>query len=391
MGRKQLDAKCIRQPKGDPNGVFYAVWSEPKFSKAKGRTVMRQMRETSNTRNQKEAIGWFNGWLQGDQEKIDNQGRLTVGQAEAYYNEQHVDVHVVNPQGQKNTLARVCEFLDRDAFMDEVKTEDMTNYLKKRRKDPGVRRNSTMEDSSIWTEISTFKTCRAFALTNGLFKIKEGVVFNVKIPDTEPRTGDAAVLTRGEVERLMVAAQDHGKHDRRRLGSLYRWLAIAVATGRRTGAIETLEWTQVNFETGIINFLKPGQKETKKVKGAIPIDPWLRPILEIASKERLPDNPWVLDTPGRKYLAVVQLAAKLGLKHVHPHMLRHSYGTWKVQENANSFAVAQTMGVSEATAQKYYFHGSPEYQRKLVEKHALPEGFGKVRPGRPLLKVVKKA
>lgn len=367
MGRKLKPPRLVK-PAGQTSGIWYVAY--------KGEEV-----STGHT-NHAEAIKWMDGWINGKKEQKANEGRWTVGDAEAFYNSQHCDLHVKAAKEKKRRLAKVCDFVKRETFLDQVATEDMTNFLIHRRKDPGIKKGTCMKDSTIWTEISDFKTCRLFSLNRAKFVPDPKRVFKVSIPEQKPRAGDVAVLTKEEVALLLEAAQDYGEHDRELLGSLYLWLVLAIATGRRTNAIETLRWTQVDWVNGIINFLKPGEVESKKVKGSIAINPWLYPKLEQAYNEMLendPHNPWVVGFPGRKYNALMRLTRKMGMRHVHPHMLRHTYGSWMVRDGANPFEVAEAMSVSIDTAQKYYFHGSAEHLRKLVNKHALPADFGDIK------------
>lgn len=428
MPRKKLEPRCKRYPdENNPKHPFFIFWSEPTFSKAKGKIVERTKRKPCGTTDQKEATAFFNGWLKGETDKVANEGRMTVGEAETYFIEYHVKVDVFPGKNDKNlkhiygNLNRVCTFFGRDTYMGDLGPDDITKYLLVRRagklKGPWkIRRNLTVEylppcsDNASWHDISSFRAMRNFCLERG--KLKMADCFKIKIPEPDFDIDEVKAFTVEEVEEMTKLAQTIGHCDKaKRYTSLYRWLIIAIATGRRTEAIETLRWDRnIIWEKGEmvkIDFRRREEgkggalkvmKETKKRRGVIPISDWLRPHLAAFYAQRLPGNPWVLDTDGSKYLSFKRLCAMIGLPEAHPHMTRHTFGTWKVngvfgdngETGANPWDVAETMGCTVKTAQKHYFHGTAAHKQKVLKKFSPPVGFGAVKLAGSGLRLVGK-
>jgi integrase len=390
MGRKQ-QTPTLEIPKDSTNGIYYIFFTGPKWSPAQQRMVTKPQRESTGHTDFKLAFDYMNGWLQGEKEREKNKTRLTVRAGVDYYIDQQVDVHCTPDSAAdvKRRLNAFCGWFGWDRFVDELAKDDLTNYIKERRKDRGYR-GTRKKDYSIWSDIAAFRTMRNFCRDNG--KLSADGLLKFKIPE---RTVDASVVkyfTRDEAARLMTAAEDYGRCKATRFTPIYRWLIIALGTGRRAEAIESLKWSSVDMVKRTIDFRRPDQPETKKRRGTIPISDWLWPFMEAFYNDRLklhlPGQDFVLDTPTAMYHAFKGVAVRAGLPDAHPHMTRHTFGTWMVQDGADPKAVADAMCVSVAVACKYYFHGSHTHQKKVLEQFGPKPGFGKVRVKRADLKLV---
>jgi integrase len=187
----------------------------------------------------------------------------------------------------------------------------------------------------------------------------------IELPGTsEPRD---RWLTFDEADRLLAAALN-GTPDDKPLPRVYRFVALALNTAARRGAILELRRSQVDMKAGIIYLNPPGRKQTKKRRAKVPISDALRPIVERIMRE-IPDRPdaHLLDHGGsiRTAFESAVSRAKLG-SDVTPHVLRHTKATWAALAGMSMFDIAGVLGDSVATVTKTYAHHHPDYLRDVV-------------------------
>ena len=132
-------------------------------------------------------------------------------------------------------------------------------------------------------------------------------------------------LTPDEVERLMLAAKNLGRHGHRDA----TLILIAFRHGLRVSELVALRWDAVDLRQGLLHVsrLKNGVDSTHPVRG-----PELRALRKL--QREYPDTPYLFVTERkgpltasavRKIVARAGETAKLGMP-IHPHMLRHSTG-----------------------------------------------------------------
>lgn len=171
-------------------------------------------------------------------------------------------------------------------------------------------------------------------------------------------------LTEAEVQQLQEAADRVGG-----AGGLF--VHIALATAARRHSIESLSWSQIDFDAGLIQFNQPGRQRTRKRRVAVPISNELAPRLREA-RERTPGD-FVLgstkaitkkfDTVCR---AAYQATGNSRFLLVTPHTLRHTWATLAARAGVSMFEVAGVLGDSLTTVQRNYLHHSPDHLRNAV-------------------------
>lgn len=168
-------------------------------------------------------------------------------------------------------------------------------------------------------------------------------------------------LDKKEIEMLKNAAAPESRGD--------IFLRIVLATGARKRVIETLEWNQVNFATGMISFEKPGAKRTNKKKPTVPMNGDLRLYLEKMHAKRV--NNYVLGgtTPINK--ALDAMAKRAGVLGVTPHVLRHTWASHASMNGVPLGEIARVLGDSIVTVEKVYAKFQPGYLKNAVEQAAL--------------------
>lgn len=184
----------------------------------------------------------------------------------------------------------------------------------------------------------------------------------IKLPAASPPRD--RWLTHKEADALLDAARGDAKN----LPRVYRFVALALGTASRKGALLHIQRQQIDMDKGIVYLNPAGRAQTNKRRAVVPISDDLRPILA-QMLNQIPDEPgaYLLDHPGsiRTSFATAIVKAKLG-KDVTPHTLRHTWATWAAQAGTPMFDIAGVLGDSLATVIKTYAHHSPDHLRAAV-------------------------
>lgn len=199
-----------------------------------------------------------------------------------------------------------------------------------------------------------------------LIKLTAAINYAVKhgrITDTErnhlevppqPASADRW-LSKTEVSALMQAADARTR--------LFLW--IALATGARRHAIETLEWGQVDFETKVIHLLKAGETQTSKRRASVPMSDVLIEQLQHAFSR---DDRYVLGTPREAYTGFMRAVRAAGLVDVTPHTIRHTSATWMARRGVPLWKIAGILGNSTTMVERTYAKHCPQDLRGAVEE-----------------------
>lgn len=137
---------------------------------------------------------------------------------------------------------------------------------------------------------------------------------------------------------------------------------LALYTGARTGAVLDLTWDRVNFDTGLIDYRKPGRAQTKKRRTVSPMTPALRRALLHAHKHRRCDHviSWGGSRIDRIARAFIARAEKAGLKDISPHVLRHTFASWAVRKGVPIYSVGKALGQTVASTTERYAKLAPD-------------------------------
>lgn len=170
-------------------------------------------------------------------------------------------------------------------------------------------------------------------------------------------------LSRKEAARLLWAMR--GKRQRHAL----LFTRIALYTGARTQAILDLTWDRVDFDSGLIDFRKPGRRETKKRRTVAPMTRKLRRMLLHAYKHRRGDHvvSWAGKSVGRVAKAVIGHAERVGIKDFSPHVLRHTFASWAVRNRVPIYTVGKVLGQTVASTTARYAKLAPDDLRDAME------------------------
>ncbi len=190
-------------------------------------------------------------------------------------------------------------------------------------------------------------------------------------------TEEPSYLSAEESNRLLEACRE----DR----DLYTFTALGLSTGMRVGEIINLTWPDVDLRRGVVRVRpKTGGQDlrTWRVKTGdirdIPANDFLSDILK--KHPRHITSPYVLHQrkDGRPFTdwtmqqRIGRAGKKAGLSHVHPHLLRHTFGTHLAANGVDVVAIQRLMGHTDITMTMRYLHAAPNRMKGAVE--TLPFG-----------------
>ncbi len=160
-------------------------------------------------------------------------------------------------------------------------------------------------------------------------------------------------LTREEFQALLDGA---------RMPHVRLFIAVALATAGRMGAILDLTWDRVDFKHGTIA-LANGQHKVKG-RATVPMTPEVRIALEEAYKGRTSN--YVIEYGGEKVASIKkgvgEAARRAKLDGVSAHVLRHTAAVWMASAGVSLDKIAQFMGHTDTRmTYKHYARFSPTH------------------------------
>jgi integrase len=226
-------------------------------------------------------------------------------------------------------------------------------------KDPDAAPRITV--STARRELVTLKASINYAWKEG----KLAAPVPVHLPPE--RAGRTRWLTRAEAARLLWAAWRTNKH-------VAKFILLGLYTGSRHSAILGLRWIPdpdtgwIDLENGLIYRRGVDEQETKKRRPPVPISDRL--AAHLRRWKKVPST-FVMEWEGERLLKLrrswnrARRLAGLG-PDVTPHILRHTFATWALQEGVSLAKVAGTIGSTESMIEDRYGHHHPDHLRDVV-------------------------
>jgi integrase len=170
-------------------------------------------------------------------------------------------------------------------------------------------------------------------------------------------------LTRQEVAKLFRQLRT------KRSRHVLLFCRLALYTGARTGAILDLTWDRVSFESGLIDYRKPGRRATKKRRTVAPMTRKVRRMLAHAKKHARSAHvvSWAGEPIDRVAKAAIAHAEKVGIEDFSPHVLRHTFASWAVQKRVPIYTVGKALGQTVASTTERYAKLAPDDVREAME------------------------
>ena len=149
------------------------------------------------------------------------------------------------------------------------------------------------------------------------------------------------------------------------------FVALALETAARRGAIYDLTWDRVNLEQGLIDYRVPGRRVTKKRRVQVPISDRLGPVLEAAWLAAPKDvdgraTGRLLGATGCLRRAFWVFCHTIDVPWVTPHVLRHTWASLAAMNGVSLWDIAQVLGDTIATVEANYLHLTPGHLRGAI-------------------------
>ena len=293
---------------------------------------------------------------------------ITLGELSAYYMREHVPT-LANPATAIKCFERLLPYWG-DFKLSDVRKSLCLEYLAYRKKEfiqwqrsSVYKTQRELSDETVRRELEQLQAAIRYAHRDNVISMYPSI-WKPKKSHSKSRW-----LTRKEAARLIREARKMPS------ASVYLplFILIALYTGARSEAVLTLKWSQIDFESEVIDF-RSGQRSQTKGRAAVPIPRRLLRELRAAHVMRL-SNVYVLQRESANDLPIKSIknsfgtaCTRAGLIGVTPHTLRHTSASWLVQKGVPIYEVARYLGHSSvAMVEKTYGHMAPEHLKRAKE------------------------
>ena len=174
------------------------------------------------------------------------------------------------------------------------------------------------------------------------------------------------VLDADEAVQLVELPTDGelGRRDRALLELFY-------SSGLRLSELCALIWRDLDFDTGLVNVLGKGNRERRVPFGSharTALQGWRAESGGAATAPVFPGRMGGPITQRAVQIRIRQLAQRQGLfKHVHPHMLRHSFASHILESSGDLRGVQELLGHADIATTQIYTHLDFQHLAKVYD------------------------
>lgn len=236
--------------------------------------------------------------------------------------------------------------------IDRIKHADAEEYQKQRKDGILVVRKKNVSNATVNREIFILKHMFKKAVEWGYLKINP--VQNVKKLKEPP--GRKRYVKPDEWPRLIQECSPE----------LRNIVIFARHTGLRRGEIFNLQWTDIDWENRLITI---GERKNN-TSIIIPVKEIVFRMLETMRKTVSSTYVFPGKDGKRRYTLRTAFEAacrRAGIKNLHFHDLRHTFGTDLANKGVDTFTIKQLMGHKSIVSTMRYVHITHERMRKALE------------------------
>ncbi|MDP9127153.1 MAG: tyrosine-type recombinase/integrase [Pseudomonadota bacterium] len=320
------------------NGTWYITWTKESENGQRTEGSRRISTRTNDRREAEQFRAQFLAGLKNPSPKSEP----TIGYLLDRYRNEH-GVQVRSLETIDYSLKSLKPFFG-DLFPSQMTNSLLKEYALINSKEKKV------SNGTILRRLGVLKTALSYAEGNRWIERQPPFIMPVKQP--APRD---LWYTRDQVNLLLEKAKSP---------HLRLFIMLGVATAARSAAILELNWSQVDFAAGIINF---GRGHGNKRRAIVPMNVDLREALFNAKELAQTAN--VIEFKGKTVRSIKKSFAKLCKENSiegSPHILRHTAATWLVMDGVPLSEVARLLGDSERTVEKVYGKHAPDYLNRAV-------------------------
>lgn len=253
----------------------------------------------------------------------------------------------------------------QDDMPDKIKIEDYITELHRKYKQKTIKRKiasvkayyNYLEETEIISE-------------NPFRKIK----VKFKETSTLPR-----IIPREEIEQLLNYIYEYGnKICQKRNKYWLRDLSVIemfFATGARVHEISNIKADCINLNTGLIKIMGKGGKERYVQVATKAVLKILRKYYEMNNEAIKKSGYFFVNSRGGRYteqsmrLMLKKYTKLAGIeRNITPHMFRHSFATYLIEEGVDVSCVQQILGHSSIKTTQIYIHIAAKKQAEILRK-----------------------
>ncbi len=267
----------------------------------------------------------------------------------------------------RSDLMQFAAFCDRKCSRPMVRVDRIVigEYLKH------MQSQRNLRTSSVLRHTASLKMFYRFAVARG--KIPENPTEHLETAHGWRKLPD--VMNRPQIEALLKAvdpAHPLALRDQAIIELFY-------ACGLRASELADLTERNVHAELGVIRVIGKGRKERiipvgKPARAAMEkYMRELRPKLLAVSKSRVPNV--FVSRSGQRINRIVlwqrldRISRAAGLKHIHPHKLRHTFATHLLSGGADLRIVQELLGHSDIGTTQIYTHVDADRLKNVHRQH----------------------
>ncbi|GEM_PF-3828290 len=229
------------------------------------------------------------------------------------------------------------------------------------------------EHSSINRELTVIKKMISLAEAEGkiqqnpFIQGRKNMLKNLPVEEKEPR-----YLTLDEIRRLVEAAE-----------SAPRWkkiLMFLICTGLRKGELQFLRWKDVNLDRRLITITSHSGHITKNRRVRyVPLnDTAMRILLDLRQESGESEYVFGVNEGSRPFVnnfdrSFRKIVQRAGLNDVHPHTLRHTFGSHHAMKGTSLISIKKMLGHLSPRMTEHYAHLSQDSLLEAAQKFELAE------------------
>lgn len=184
------------------------------------------------------------------------------------------------------------------------------------------------------------------------------------------------IIPREEIEKLLNCMYSYSQGTEMEDKYLLRDLAVVevfFATGARVYEISNIKAECIDLTTGLIRFMGKGGKERYVQIGEPDVLELLKRYYEVSKDSIDRSGYFFTNQRGERFteqsirLMLRKYVKQAGIKrHITPHMFRHSFATYLIEEGVDVSCVQQILGHSSIKTTQIYIHIAAKKQAEIL-------------------------
>ena len=227
-----------------------------------------------------------------------------------------------------------------------------------------------VSDSTLRRELGALNAALAHAVRGRVLTLD--AVPHIALPPA----GQARDLWLDEAEEAefwALAQATTARHHTGQLSRVARFVALALDTAARRGAIQELTWARVDLAARRLDFRDPARAVTRKRRVFLPIADRLLPVLDRAQweakREGVHESAPVIGVGSiRRAYETWTSAPGFPYPHVTPHVMRHTWATLAARRGVSVWNIAGVLGDTVDTVTTTYMHHAPGHLMAAVNR-----------------------